>query len=248
MRVLLSLAFLIIAVSSATYFRLNTNEQLRLNVGDSLISTMGLFKATLLQNQCTLSIENFNGNNAYTKVGNYTSPSYNGSCNALVVEQGKLTTDNNFTYLQVGSSFNISTIFTIDDWGIIRLVGTYQLPDFRNQESFEVNVTTFRKNHSYVYTSTQANIGFTYQFGPIINQKKWEFSTFMGQFEIAQSDNPGLFVAYSFSSFKLNNSLIYDFPGNTFPATIFPNITFTPRCMEPRIYITFKAPYTLVLD
>jgi hypothetical protein len=56
MRVLLSLAFLIITVSSATYFRLNTNEQIRLNVGDSLISTMGLFKATLLQNQCTLSI------------------------------------------------------------------------------------------------------------------------------------------------------------------------------------------------
>ena len=99
-----------------------------------------------------------------------------------MIEQGRLTTDNNFTYLQVGSSFNISTLFTIDDWGVIRLVGTYQLPDFRNQESFEVNVTTFRTNNTYVYSGTQANIGFTYQFGPILNQNKWEFSTFMGQF------------------------------------------------------------------
>ena len=56
MRVLLFLALLITVTLSATYFRLNTNENIRLNVGDSLISTLGLFKATLLQNQCTLSV------------------------------------------------------------------------------------------------------------------------------------------------------------------------------------------------
>ena len=46
---------------------------------------MGLFKATLLQNQCVLSIEQFDGNNAYTKLGNYSSPDYSGNCNALVI-------------------------------------------------------------------------------------------------------------------------------------------------------------------
>lgn len=53
---LLSLAFLILVVYAATYMRLSTNEQVRLSIGDSLISTLGLFKATLLQSQCTLSI------------------------------------------------------------------------------------------------------------------------------------------------------------------------------------------------
>jgi hypothetical protein len=56
MRRLLSLTLLILTVTAVTYFRLNTNEDVRLNIGDSLISTMGLFKATLLQSQCTLSI------------------------------------------------------------------------------------------------------------------------------------------------------------------------------------------------
>ena len=209
---------------------------------------MGLFKATLLQNQCLLSIENFNGNNGYTKIGNYSSPDFTGNCNSLVISEGRVATDNNSTYMSVGTSFNISTILTIDDWGVIRLIGTYQLPDFRNQESFELNVTTFQTNHTYVYTGTQATVGFAVRFGPILNQRNWEFSTFLGQFDIVQFDNPGLSVSYAFSSFKLNNSLIYDFPKNTFPAAIFPNITFTPRCVEPRIFITFKAPYTLVLD
>lgn len=150
--------------------------------------------------------------------------------------------------MEVGTSFNISTIFTIDDWGVIRLIGTYQLPDFRNQESFEVNVTTFRTKHSFIYTATQVTIPFIYQFGPVTNQRNWDFSVYMGQFEISQLDNPGIAVSYSYSSFKLNNSLIYDFPGNTFPLTIFPNITFQPRCLEPRIYMNYKAPYTLVFD
>lgn len=173
MRKALSLAFLIIIASSLTHFRLNTNEVTRLNVGDSLISTMGLFKATLLNNQCVLSIENFNGNNAYTKLGNYSSPDYNGNCNALVISEGRVATDGGQTYLSVGVSFNISTILTIDDWGVIRLIGTYQLPDFRNQESFEVNITTFQASHTYIYTGTQREVGFSVRFGPVVNKNNW---------------------------------------------------------------------------
>jgi hypothetical protein len=56
MRQALSLALLIITVSGVTLFRLNTQETVRLSVGDSLISTMGQFKVTLLQTQCMLSV------------------------------------------------------------------------------------------------------------------------------------------------------------------------------------------------
>ena len=133
MRRTISLAFIIITAYAITYFRLNTNENIKLSVGDSLISTLGLYKATLLQNQCTLSIETFNGNNGYNKVGNYTSSNYTGNCNYLNVSEGRVVTDNNFTWMYVGDSFNLSTILTIDDWGVIRLIGTYRLPDFQHQ-------------------------------------------------------------------------------------------------------------------
>lgn len=128
------LPLLLIITHSAVHFRLSTNENNRLNVGDSLISTLGLFKATLLQNQCLLSIENF-VNTTYTKIGNYSSPNVTGNCNYIAVQNGQLVTDNNSTYLYLGASYNLSTILTIDDVGVIRLIGTYQLPDYQNQVS-----------------------------------------------------------------------------------------------------------------
>ena len=163
-----------------------------------------------------------------------------------------MATDNNFNYLTVGTSFNISTILTIDDWGVIRLIGTYQLPDFRNQESLEITINQFLQTNqsyqTYVYTASQAEQGFNLKLGPIVNKRSWEYSTFFGQLDILHINNPGLSVSYSYSYFKLNNSLIYDFPKNTFPSTIFPNMTFGPRCFEPRIFLDFKTPYTIVLD
>jgi hypothetical protein len=43
--------------------------------------------------------------------------------------------------MYVGDSFNESTIFTIDDLGVMRLIGTYKKENQRGKESFETNVT-----------------------------------------------------------------------------------------------------------
>jgi hypothetical protein len=37
--------------------------------------------------------------------------------------------------MYVGSGYNLSTILTIDDCGEIRLIGTYQLPNYVDQVS-----------------------------------------------------------------------------------------------------------------
>ncbi len=37
--------------------------------------------------------------------------------------------------MYVGPEYNLTTILTIDDVGIIRLIGTYQLPDYIKQGS-----------------------------------------------------------------------------------------------------------------
>ena len=150
--------------------------------------------------------------------------------------------------MYVGSGYNLTTMLTIDDVGIIRLIGTYQLPDFKNQVSEEFNVTTFLKNQTYIFPVTNIAITFMTFFPALINARNWQFSASLGQLDISQFDNPGISISYSYANINVNNSLIADFNGNSFPNAIFPNISYNARCYEPRIYIDFKAPFVLVVD
>lgn len=61
-------------------------------------------------------------------------------------------------------------------------------------------------------------------------------------------NDPSRIKNYVYSRFKFNNSQIQDFNSDTFPAAIFPDIKYPPRCFEPRIYINFKAPFLLYAD
>lgn len=91
-------SLLIIITLQATQFRLNTNEVTKLNVGDSLISTLGYFKATLQQTGCTLAISSFKGS-SYINVGNYTSLNVSGNCKSLTIIDGQVVTESNTTYM-----------------------------------------------------------------------------------------------------------------------------------------------------
>jgi hypothetical protein len=66
---------------------------------------------------------------------------------------------------------------------------------------------------------------------PINNLRKWMFSIMAGALEISHYDDPGIYVSYNFAKFTINNSQIYDFNLDFFPAAIFPDITYTPRCL-----------------
>ena len=68
-------------------------------MGDSLISTLGYFKATLLQTGCVLSIESLTSQDTYIKVGNYTSDTVSSNCKSLTIQEGRLQTDTDFTFL-----------------------------------------------------------------------------------------------------------------------------------------------------
>lgn len=85
-------------------------------------------------------------------------------------------------------------------------------------------------------------------FSPLNNLRNWQFNALAGQLDISQYNNNGIFVSYSYASFIINNSIITDFNGQTFPAAIFPNITFSPRCLEPRLYLDYKPPFVFVAD
>jgi len=100
-----------------------------LKAGDSLISTLGHFKATLQQSGCKLGINKFNNNtNAYENIGNYTSSLFTGDCNELVIQDGAIVTDSGKQYLATQNiAYNYSTTFTIDDQGVMRLISTYTM-------------------------------------------------------------------------------------------------------------------------
>lgn len=175
-----ALVCLLIAISlQATLYRLNTNENSKLNVGDSLTSTLGYFKATLQQTGCTLALSTFT-KGAYTSVGNYTSPNVTGNCRSLSIADGAVVTESNTTYMWVGSGYNLSTIMTIDDWGVIRLIGTYQLPNYVDQVSQEVTISQFSRNQTYVYPTSQLSVSFMNFFNTITNTRNWQFSAGAG--------------------------------------------------------------------
>lgn len=65
---------------------------------------------------------------------------------------------------------------------------------------------------------------------------------------IYYADNPEFKTDYVYSSINIRDTQIFDFADETFPGTLYNNITFPPRCFGPRIYINFKPPYTFVVD
>ena len=99
-----------------------------------------------------------------------------------------------------------------------------------------------------MYPATQMTVGFMTMFNSVTNERNWEFNAGGGQLSITQVENNGITIGYSYAAFTLNNSQILDFNGRTFPASILPNITFQPRCAEPRLYLGFKPPFVFVAD
>lgn len=123
---LLSFAYSLVQVRLTTN---GTEAAKYLNAGDSIISTLGYFKATLQKSGCALTVYKFNtANNTYQNLGNYQSSLYSGDCNQLSIQGGMLVTDGGKTYLTAPNiAYNYSTIFTIDDQGVMRLISTYMM-------------------------------------------------------------------------------------------------------------------------
>lgn len=104
------------------------------------------------------------------------------------------------------------------------------------------------QNQSFVYAASQLSVTFINAYNTVTNLRNWDFTAAAAQLTISQTDNNGISISYAYQGFTMNNSQINDFNGNTFPAAIFPNITYTPRCLEPRHYLDFKPPYVFSID
>lgn len=92
-KVICQLLFASIVLSLTTH-RLSQGylaETNTINSGDSIVSTLGLFKATLVSSGCGLRIDLFNNStNKYDNKGVYTSSLFSGNCTSLTVKEGRI--------------------------------------------------------------------------------------------------------------------------------------------------------------
>ena len=184
--------FLVVAGLCATNFRLDTTGISRLNVGDSIISTLGHFRATLTKPNCSLQVHSFNQTQKkYESKGKLTISNRVNECEYMQIIDGMLRTNDNITMAQVlAVSYNDSTVFTIDDQGVFRLISTYVKPNIVDLVSTQLNFTEFQTTPKFLRAVSQLQVQFTDTFEAVENNRKWQFVAEFGQLTIFFSANP----------------------------------------------------------
>lgn len=146
-------------VRAVDLFRLSTqSDQIQtLRINDSIISTLGRYRATLTQDQCRLKIQKFSPKTLnYTDKGYFKSILSNYNCSSLTIKPGQIITDFNAIYMFLSvQDFNHSTILTIDDTGVIRIIGSVQKNiasnDGQDLVSYQNNFTDFMEISNIFY-------------------------------------------------------------------------------------------------
>jgi hypothetical protein len=101
---------------------------------------------------------------------------YTGDCNRLSIDGGKLITDSGQQYLTAYNlAYNYSTVFTIDDEGVIRLISTYIMQNMVDIVSNETMITQFKTSNPYIRSFSQYSVSFANTFTPIQNERNWKF-------------------------------------------------------------------------
>jgi hypothetical protein len=121
---------LVVIVQAVECAKLNgflSRELSAMNINDTIVSTLGHFKATLINPKCRLQIEEFL-EGIYTTMGYYDSPNSQGQdCRFLSfnLSVGSLVTSEQYQFAFVKGPCE-SMLFTIDDTGLVRLTCVYE--------------------------------------------------------------------------------------------------------------------------
>ena len=152
MRILLLL--LVPLVTCIVYPRLSNYGQNYLLPGDSLVSTEGVFMATLRRQGCSFEVKRFTDAD-YQTVGTY-SPTNINSCNRLSINGSNsvLYSDNSQIYLALNRTCNISN-FLIDDNGVFYLMC---IPQNSLSNGDSLNISLFQTNHDFLKSAASGII------------------------------------------------------------------------------------------
>jgi hypothetical protein len=126
---------LVVLVCTSTFKRLDsfTPAYQKLTTSDQVISTLGKYQFQLVQAGCKLNIFQFNdANYTYSQIDTYNSSL--SDCTSLNASKGQVLTNTGKVFANLSSNDYAKTSLTIDDNGVIRLIGIknstnqYQLP------------------------------------------------------------------------------------------------------------------------
>lgn len=135
MKKILLFFILTVLACSSTLKRLDsyTPAFQKLTTSDQVISTLGKYQFQLVQTGCKLKIFQFNDvNYTYNEIDTY-NPSLP-DCTSLNTSKGNVLTNTGKVFANLSSNDYASSSLTIDDNGVIRLIGIknntsqYQLP------------------------------------------------------------------------------------------------------------------------
>ena len=125
MKSILVACFLVYLSTSVEVRRLDPEGITRLNNGDILVSTLGLYKMSLKGTGCSLEVSKFDGNRDYLVRGVYRPSGFQSDCTYIELNQGVLRTNTQAEYLKINGDVTFAS-FTIDDTGMIRLIGYHK--------------------------------------------------------------------------------------------------------------------------
>jgi hypothetical protein len=208
------LASIISSATSTTYLRLSNYGQTTLSPGDSIISTAGNYRMTLIASGCRLDVERFT-TNAYVSVGAYTSSTAPGDCLNLILQPvtGNVLNDKSLVYIPMGQSCNLTTL-TIDDSAVIRLTCIPQLNAQIVAQGYEWNYTNLRTNNTYMYSVSWQVVTTLSTLSPITNLGGWTISASNGRFLLTSTSNSNQTVSYNYTAFSVYPVAIQDLNGN----------------------------------
>lgn len=135
-----------------------------------------------------------------------------GSCKSLILRNGILYNDKMVVYLKLNSSNFSACSFTVDDRGIMRLIGVknqvnkYYMSDFE-----EVVIYNLQVVNKYLLTFSNMIFNSTYSWdNTLTNNRNWQFSLTASILQITHIKNLSLSIKHNLANLAFSPSSIYE--------------------------------------
>ncbi len=110
------------SIATKTFLRLEPGT--RFGKADELVSTLGQYKLTLRESDCSLGFYKFDKNiQNYTSLNKTYSGNVRGPCTHLLIVNNRLITNTLTVFLELSSSNLRQAYFLIDDHAVLRFIG-----------------------------------------------------------------------------------------------------------------------------
>lgn len=223
----LCLCLLICLTHTLLYHSLQSEIQLK--EGDEVLSTLGMFKISLISNDCSLNFYQFKeSSQAYEPMNNKYSGNYQGSCQWLTIQNHQVITDTGRSFLALPVDNYTRTYLIVDDTNTLRLIGiktpSLGLPavDFA-----EVKFSNYSQSSQFIKVLEAFETVASKFTTPITTQ--WIFYFTQSTLTISTVNN-SLTQSFNLTNARFSQSGFFDPNNETFPYTVFDGMIYGNLC------------------